>query len=68
MLRDALQKVAAGEALGAGEAERALEEIMEGTANPAVTAALLTSLRVRGESVGEIETIAHSLEKGLTRC
>jgi anthranilate phosphoribosyltransferase len=63
LLRDALQKVAAGEALGAGEAERALEEIMEGTANPAVTAALLTSLRVRGESVGEIVGFARAMRR-----
>jgi len=60
MLRDALRKAAAGEPLSAGEAERSLEEIMEGTANPAVTAALLTALRVKGESVGEIVGFARS--------
>ncbi len=63
MLRDALKKAAAGEALGAGEAERALEEIMEGTADPAVTAALLTALRVRGESVGEIVGFARAMRR-----
>ena len=47
--------------MGAGEAERALEEIMEGTASPAVTAALLTALRVRGESVGEIVGFARAM-------
>jgi anthranilate phosphoribosyltransferase len=57
-----LRKAAAGEALSAGEAERALEEIMSGTANPAVTAALLTALRVRGESVGEIVGFAERVE------
>ena len=63
MLRETLKKVAAGEALSAGEAERALEEIMEGGANPAVTAALLTALRVRGESVGEIVGFARAMRR-----
>jgi anthranilate phosphoribosyltransferase len=63
LLRDALKKAAAGEALGAGEAERALEEIMEGTTDPAVTAALLTALRVRGESVGEIVGFARTMRR-----
>ncbi len=63
MLRETLKKAAAGEALSAGEAERALEEIMEGAANPAVTAALLTALRVRGESVGEIVGFARTMRR-----
>ncbi len=63
MLREALGKAAAGEALSAGEAERALEEIMSGVANPAVTAALLTALRVRGESVGEIVGFARAMRR-----
>ena len=63
MLRETLKKAAAGEALSAGEAERALEEIMEGVANPAVTAALLTALRVRGESVGEIVGFARAMRR-----
>jgi len=63
LLREALRKAASGEALAAGEAERALEEIMSGTASPAVTAALLTALRVRGESVGEIVGFARAMRK-----
>lgn len=63
MLRDALRKAASGEALVAGEAERALEEIMSGVASPSVTAALLTALRVRGESVGEIVGFARAMRK-----
>jgi len=49
--------------LSAGEAERALEEIMAGTANPVVTAALLTALRVRGESVGEIVGFSRAMRR-----
>ena len=63
MLRETLRKAAAGELLSAGEAERSLEEIMEGTVNPAVTAALLTALRVRGESVGEIVGFARAMRR-----
>ena len=63
MLRETLGKVAAGKPLSAGEAERALEEIMEGTVDPAVTAALLTALRVRGESVGEIVGFARAMRR-----
>src|SRR5215212_4002326 len=36
---------------------------MEGGANPAVTAALLTALRVRGESVGEIVGFARAMRR-----
>jgi GNAT superfamily N-acetyltransferase len=64
LLRETLRKAAMGEALSAGEAERALGEIMSGTANPVVTAALLTALRVRGESVGEIVGFARAVERG----
>jgi anthranilate phosphoribosyltransferase len=63
LLRETLGKAAAGEPLSAGEAERALEEIMEGTVDPAVTAALLTALRVRGESVGEIVGFARAMRR-----
>jgi len=63
LLRETLRKAAMGEALSAGEAERALEEIMSGTANPVVTAALLTALRARGESVGEIVGFARAMRR-----
>jgi anthranilate phosphoribosyltransferase len=63
LLRETLRKAASGEALSAGEAERALEEIMSGTANPVVTAALLTALRARGESVGEIVGFARAMRR-----
>ena len=63
MLRETLRKAAAGEPLSVGEAERALEQIMEGTVNPAVTSALLTALRVRGESVAEIVGFARAMRR-----
>ena len=63
MLRETLRKAAAGEALTEGEAERALETVMEGTVPPAATAALLTALRVRGESVPEIVGFARAMRR-----
>jgi anthranilate phosphoribosyltransferase len=63
LLREALRKAASGEALTEGEAERALETIMEGAVPPAATAALLTALRVRGESVPEIVGFARAMRR-----
>lgn len=67
MLRDALRKAADGEELSAGEAERALEEIMGGNASEAATAALLTTLRLRGESVGELAGFARAMRRFAVR-
>ena len=67
MLREALRKAASGEALTEGEAERALETVMEGTVPPAATAALLTALRVRGESVPEIVGFARAMRRFAAR-
>jgi anthranilate phosphoribosyltransferase len=67
VLREALRKAAAGETLTEGEAERALETIMEGTVPPAATAALLTALRVRGESVSEIVGFARTMRRFAAR-
>ena len=63
MLRDTLRKAASGESLSEGEAERALETIMEGNVPPAATAALLTALRVKGESVPEIVGFARAMRR-----
>ena len=63
MLRETLRKAAGGEPLTEGEAERALEEIMEGTVAPEATAALLTALRVKGEAVPEIVGFARAMRR-----
>lgn len=63
MIRESLRKAAAGETLTEGEAERALEEIMEGTVPAASAAALLTALRVRGEAVSEIVGFARAMRR-----
>lgn len=56
-----MQKVATGASLTEVEAERALAEIMSGTVPPEATAALLTALRVRGESPEEIVGFARAM-------
>jgi anthranilate phosphoribosyltransferase len=66
-LRETLRRVANGEVLTEGEAERALETIMEGDAPPAATAALLTALRVRGERVPEIVGFARAMRRFAAR-
>jgi len=63
VIRDSLRKVAAGEILSEGEAERALETIMEGMVPAAVTSALLTGMRIRGESVSEIVGFARAMRR-----
>jgi anthranilate phosphoribosyltransferase len=63
VLREALRKATSGMELSEGEAERALETIMEGTVAPAATAALLTALRIRGESVSEIVGFARAMRR-----
>lgn len=63
LLRAALGKAASGQTLSVTEAEQALAEIMAGNASPSVTAALLTALRVRGESVSEISGFARSMRR-----
>jgi anthranilate phosphoribosyltransferase len=63
LLRETLRKAVDGEVLTEGESERALQTIMEGNAPPAATAALLTALRVRGESVPEIVGFARVMRR-----
>jgi anthranilate phosphoribosyltransferase len=63
LLRETLRKAADGEVLTEGEAERALETIMEGNVPPAATAALLTALRLKGERVSEIVGFARAMRR-----
>mgnify|MGYP001285296558 CR=1 FL=1 len=63
MLRETLRTLASGGTLSEGEAERALETVMEGVASEAATAALLTALRLRGETVDEIVGFARAMRR-----
>ncbi len=53
-MKELLARVAAGERLSEGEAERAFDIIMSGDATPAQIGGFLMALRVRGETVEEI--------------
>ena len=66
MIREALQKLVGGGTLTQDEAIAANEEIMTGEATPAQIGALLTALRMKGESVEEISGMAKVMrEKAL---
>lgn len=58
---EALHKVVRGENLTEDEAAGALEQILEGAADAAVIAGLLTALRIKGETIDEIVGFARSM-------
>ena len=61
VLTDAIDRLAGGDDLSAGEAERVLAEVMEGNASEAQTAAFLIALRTKGETVHEIAGLASAM-------
>lgn len=58
-----IQKVVEGHELSVLEAATALDLIMTGNATPAQVGALLTALRMRGETVAEIAGFARTMRK-----
>lgn len=58
MIRDAIRKVVGGESLTLEESREAMLEITGGKATAAQIAALLTALRMKGETVDEISGFA----------
>ena len=58
---EAVHRAAAREDLSAAQAEAALDEILSGAVSPALVAALLVALRMKGESVNEIVGFARAL-------
>lgn len=71
-VKEVLAKVIGGDALSEAEAEAAMGKVMAGEATPPQLAALLTALRLRGESVEELTGFArgmraHSLKVTTTR-
>ena len=54
MIKEAIAKVVKGEDLTEKEMEAAMDEVMTGQATPAQIGALITSLRMKGETVEEI--------------
>ena len=61
MLKNALNRVIAGENLSLQEARDSMQTIMSGEASEAQIGALLTALRMKGETCGEIAGFAETM-------
>ncbi len=63
MIREAIQALIEGEDLNDSLASSSMEEIMSGSAAPSQMGAFLASLRIKGETVGEIVALAKIMKK-----
>jgi anthranilate phosphoribosyltransferase len=61
-----LHRVVAGEHLSAADAEQAMDAILSGAASPAQVAALLTALRMKGETADEVAGFARAMRRHAT--
>ncbi len=66
-IKDALKKVVDREDLSEQEAWAAMGEVMDGQATPAQIAALITALRMKGETVQEIAGFARAMRERAQR-
>ena len=66
-VKAALGAVVDGRTLGLEEAREAMGEVMDGEATPALLAALLVALRMRGETVDELAGFASAMRERVTR-
>ncbi len=67
MIKDALKKVVDRQHLTEQEAWAAMGEIMDGETTPAQIAALITALRMKGETVAEIAGFARAMRERAQR-
>lgn len=67
MIREMIQKVVDGESLTQTEAAGAMDAIMTGEATPSQIGALMTALRIRGETEEEIAGFAESMRSHALR-
>ena len=58
MIQDCIKKLADGKDLTRQESEASMNEIMTGEATPSQIAALITALRIKGETIDEISGFA----------
>jgi anthranilate phosphoribosyltransferase len=63
MIKEAIQRVVAGERLSKDDAAAAMDVIMSGEADPAQIGALVTALAMRGETEEEIAGFAESMRR-----
>jgi anthranilate phosphoribosyltransferase len=66
MLKRAIARVVEGENLSEGEMIEVMNQIMSGEATPAQTAAFITALRMKGETVAEITGAARVMREQAT--
>jgi anthranilate phosphoribosyltransferase len=66
MIKEAIQRASEGKDLSQDEAAEAMTEIMQGEATQAQMGALLTALRIKGESVDEITGFARIMRAKAT--
>jgi anthranilate phosphoribosyltransferase len=66
LIKEAIQKAVDGQDLSEVEAASAMTQIMDGTATPAQIGALVTALRIKGETVEEITGFAKVMREKAT--
>jgi anthranilate phosphoribosyltransferase len=66
MMNTLIKKIEAGTDLSRQEAELAMEEILSGRSDEETIVALLASLRIKGESVGELVGFARAMRRQVT--
>lgn len=66
-VREALGRLVEGKLLSAGEMTAVVGQIMDGAATPAQVGALLTALRMRGETVEEVVGAAQAMRQRMLR-
>ena len=66
-VKEAIKKVVSGINLTTDESEKVMTEIMEGNALPTQIAALITAMRIKGETVNEIAGFARVMRKKATK-
>jgi anthranilate phosphoribosyltransferase len=67
LLRTAVRRLASGHSLCADDAGGAFDVVMSGGATPALVAALLMGLRVKGETASEVAGAARALRRAMIR-
>lgn len=66
-IKEAISRVVGRESLTEGEAHAAMGQVMDGAATPAQIAALITALRMKGETVEEIAGFARAMRERAQR-
>ena len=66
-VQQAIKRLAAGESLSSAEARATFELVMAGETSPIQIAALLTALRVKGETASEVAGVVQAMRNAMVR-